>query len=228
MKHTNILFVDDDTILQQTMTEQLSSHDEFQVQTAQTGAQGLEAAHNNRIHLVLLDVGLPDMDGREVCRLMRQDGIDCPILMLTAFATDADAILAFEAGAIDYVTKPFRFDVLLARMRSHLRQHAQRGDARCLFRDNIHYPADKIVLNQETAQEAMLTTKENALLKCLCRAAGMIVSRSRLLQKVWGYDEGLETHTLETHIYRLRQKIETDSSDPQILTTERGGYKLQV
>ena len=165
------------------------------------------------------------MDGREVCRLMRRNGVKSPIIMLTGQDTDADQILGLDVGANDYVTKPFRLSVLLARLRAQLRQHEQSEDAVFTIGPYTFQPANKLLVNAEE-QKVRLTEKETAILKYLYRAGDKVVSRDTLLGEVWGYNAGVTTHTLETHVYRLRQKIEADPSNATILVTEPGGYRL--
>lgn len=174
---------------------------------------------------MLLDVGLPDMDGREACRLMRKDGVKAPIILLTGVDTDSDTILGLDAGANDYVTKPFRFGVLLARLRAHLRSHEQSEDAVFKVGPYQFRPAAKVLLDAQE-KKVRLTEKETAILKYLYRAGQKVIGRDVLLAEVWGYNSGVTTHTLETHIYRLRQKIEKDPSHAEILVTEAGGYRL--
>jgi DNA-binding response OmpR family regulator len=166
------------------------------------------------------------MDGRETCRLMRRNGVKVPIIMLTGADTDADTILGLDAGANDYVTKPFRLGVLLARLRSHLRQHEQSEDAVFTIGPYNFRPSAKVLANLEDKKKVRLTEKETAILKYLFRAGGKVVARDVLLNEVWGYNAGVTTHTLETHVYRLRQKIERDPGNAQILLTEPGGYRL--
>ncbi len=220
-----ILLVDDDDDLREALSEQLVLTDEFDVFEAATGAQGLQRAKEALYDLVILDVGLPDTDGRELCRLMRKQGVKCPILMLTGHDSDADTILGLDAGANDYVTKPFRFPVLLARIRAQLRQHEQSEDAVFQLGPYTFKPAMKL-LETETANKIRLTEKETNILKYLYRAQDGVVAREVLLHEVWGYNAGVTTHTLETHIYRLRQKIEPDPSNVRLLVTESGGYRL--
>jgi DNA-binding response OmpR family regulator len=174
-------------------------------------------------------VGLPDMDGRELCRLLRRQGVRCPIVMLTAAAGDADTILGLEAGANDYVAKPFKFAVLLARVRAQLRQHEQSEDAVFSIGPYTFRPSAKLLFQNgdgRAQRKIRLTEKETSILKFLYRAGGRVVSREVLLNEVWGYNAGVTTHTLETHVYRLRQKIEADPSHAQLLLTEPGGYRL--
>ena len=221
-----ILMVDDDDTLRTALAEQLGLHQEFLCTEVASGAAALEKVRVERFDAVLLDVGLPDMDGREVCKLMRRIGFTSPVLMLTGHDTDSDAILGLESGANDYVTKPFRFGVLLARLRAHLRQHELSEDAVFSIGPYVFQPAAKTLTTPGDAKRVRLTEKEASILKFLYRQAGATVPREVLLNEVWGYNAGVTTHTLETHIYRLRQKIERDPSNAEILLTEPGGYRL--
>ncbi len=220
-----ILIIDDDEDLRESLTEQLALHEEFDTVAAGTAADGLQTAKGEHIDLILLDVGLPDMDGRETCKLLRKNGFKSPIIMLTGQDSDADMILGLESGANDYVTKPFRFAVLLARVRAQLRQHEQSEDAVFALGQYTFRPAAKTLVTDE-GSKIRLTEKETSILKYLYRAGEKVVTRDVLLHEVWGYNAGVTTHTLETHIYRLRQKIETDPSNAELLVTETGGYKL--
>jgi len=220
-----VLLVDDDDSLRVSLSEQLRLHEEFDTAEAATAAAALNIAKAEYFDAVLLDVGLPDMDGREVCRLMRRNGVKSPIIMLTGQDSDADQILGLDAGANDYVTKPFRLNILLARLRAQLRQHEQSEDAVFTIGPYTFQPAHKMLVNA-SAQKVRLTEKETAILKFLYRAGDKVVSRETLLGEVWGYNAGVTTHTLETHVYRLRQKIEADPSNAAIRVTEPGGYRL--
>jgi DNA-binding response OmpR family regulator len=219
-----ILLIDDDPDLREVLAEQLVMTDEFDVFEAETGQAGLEKAKSSHHDLIILDVGLPDTDGRELCRLMRKQGVKCPVLMLTGHDTDSDTILGLDSGANDYVTKPFKFPVLLARIRAQLRQHEQSEDAVFQLGPYTFRPAMKMLVTPED-RKIRLTEKETNILKFLYRAGG-VVARDVLLHEVWGYNAGVTTHTLETHIYRLRQKIEPDPSNARLLVTESGGYRL--
>ncbi len=220
-----ILIVDDDEDLRSSIRDQLALHDEFEVVIAPTASKGIETAKGDHFDLVLFDVGLPDMDGREAVKLLRKSGFKSPIVMLTGNDSDADQILGLDAGANDYITKPFKFAVLLARIRAQLRQHEQSEDAVFAIGPYTFKPASKQLLD-ERGQKIRLTEKETSILKFLYRAGEKVISREVLLHEVWGYNAGVTTHTLETHIYRLRQKIEKDPSSAEILVTETGGYKL--
>ncbi len=225
MTARNILLVDDDDDLRETLIEQLGFYDEFQVQQEATATKGIKAAQAGQIDLLIMDVGLPDMDGREAVKVLRKNGFKAPIIMLTGHDTDSDTILGLEAGANDYVTKPFRFAVLLARMRAQLRQHEQSEDATFTVGRYTFKPSQKLLTTQE-GQKIRLTEKEAAIIRFLYRAGQKVVTRDVLLEEVWGYNSGVTTHTLETHVYRLRQKIERDPSNAEILVTENGGYKI--
>ncbi|MAO92897.1 MAG: DNA-binding response regulator [Rhodospirillaceae bacterium] len=226
MSGKKILLCDDDDALRQSLAEQLQLHEEFETQEASTAAEAIEAAKAGHFDAIVLDVGLPDMDGREACRILRRSGVKCPVVMLTAHDSDSDTILGLDAGANDYVTKPFRLSVLLARLRAQLRQHEQSEDAVFTIGPYSFRPAQKLLLTEETNKKIRLTEKETSILKYLFRAGNRTVSRDTLLGEVWGYNAGVTTHTLETHVYRLRQKIEPDPSNAEILVTEPGGYKL--
>ncbi len=225
MAGKRVLLVDDDTELVNSLAEQLHLHEEFETTVAHTGADALEVIKDQYFDAMLLDVGLPDMDGRDLCRLMRRNGVKSPIIMLTGADSDADTILGLDSGANDYVTKPFRLAVLLARMRAQLRQHEQSEDAVFTIGPYTFQPAHKMLVDADE-QKVRLTEKETAILKYLYRAGDKVVSRDTLLGEVWGYNAGVTTHTLETHVYRLRQKIEADPSNAAILVTEPGGYRL--
>ena len=220
-----ILIVDDDSELRETLVEQLALLEEFESIGVDNGTKAVQTAKAGQIDLVIMDVGLPDVDGREAVRILRKNGFKAPIIMLTGHNTDSDTILGLESGANDYVTKPFRFAVLLARIRAQLRQHEASEDAVFSVGPYSFRPGAKMLIGVN-AKKVRLTEKETAILRFLYRAGQAPVSRETLLQEVWGYNSGVTTHTLETHIYRLRQKIELDAATPAILVTESGGYKL--
>ncbi|MEM8937320.1 MAG: response regulator transcription factor [Pseudomonadota bacterium] len=223
-----IILVDDDELLSETLVDQFKVHDEFAVEPISSAQAAIERVKEEaHIDLMLLDVGLPDMDGREACRVMRKNGFKSPIIMLTGADSDADTILGLEAGANDYVSKPFKFGVLLARVRAHLRSHEQSEDAVFKVGPYEFRPSVKMLVNAED-KKIRLTEKETSILKFLYRAGGKPVTRDILLDEVWGYNSGVTTHTLETHVYRLRQKIEPDPSNASILLTEGGGYRLSI
>ncbi|GLK68647.1 response regulator transcription factor [Hansschlegelia plantiphila] len=220
-----ILIVEDDPDLRGELADQLDLHDEFESMQAPSATDGVTQVRGEHVDLVLMDVGLPDMDGREAVRIMRRDGYRGPVIMLTAQDSDADTILGLEAGANDYIAKPVRFAVLLARIRAQLRSHEASEDAVFSIGPYTFKPGAKLLVTEKSAK-IRLTEKETSILRYLYRAGAAVVGRETLLQEVWGYNSGVTTHTLETHVYRLRQKIEADPSNARLLVTEAGGYKL--
>ncbi len=227
MAQKKLLVIDDDTLLRDNLIEQFEMHEDFSCVPCSNAMDGINEAKANRYDLILLDVGLPDMDGREACKMMRRNNYNGPVIMLTAHDADSDIILGLEAGANDYVNKPFRFAVLLARIRAHLRQHEFSEDAIFSICNYQFQPALKQITTDD-GTKIRLTEKECSILKFLYRNGEKVVSRDILLHEVWGYNSGVTTHTLETHIYRLRQKLEEKPSQSRILVTEAGGYRLNI
>ena len=226
MTQPRLLIVEDALDVAEMLQFYFSSHG-YDVLVANDGETALKLCRAQLPSLVLLDIGLPDIDGREVCRLLRRARVRIPIIMLTAAEGEANEILGLDSGANDYVPKPFRLNVLLARVRAQLRQHEQSEDAVFAIGGYSFRPAQKLLVAGEGKTKVRLTEKEVAILKYLYRAGGRAVSREVLLNEVWGYNAGVATHTLETHIYRLRQKIEADPANAAILITEAGGYSLR-
>ena len=225
MQVRKILIADDDDDLRAALAEQLALYDEFDPVQAQNGQGAIDRARGERPDLVLMDVGLPDMDGRAAVKTLREGGFTSPIILLTGHDSEADTVMGLESGANDYVTKPFRFAVLLARMRAHLRQHESSDEAVFRIGPYTFQPGAKQLVT-DAGQKLRLTEKETAILRYLYRAGQAVVSRDILLKEVWGYNANVTTHTLETHIYRLRQKVEVDPAKAVLLVTEAGGYKL--
>lgn len=220
-----ILIADDDDDLRSTLAEQLDLNDEFSTIQAGTAKAAIDAARLECPDLVIMDVGLPDMDGRQAVLRLRNEGFKNPVIILTGHTSDEDAVVGLDAGANDYVLKPFRYAVLLARIRAHLRQHEASDDAVFQIGTYVFKPSSKHLVS-EKGGKLRLTEKETAILKFLYRANASVVTRDVLLREVWGYNANVTTHTLETHIYRLRQKIEKDPANAQLLVTDSGGYKL--
>ncbi|HYZ42441.1 MAG TPA: response regulator transcription factor [Stellaceae bacterium] len=221
-----ILIVDDDDALRQSLTEQLELYGEFAVAECDTAARAIEMARAERFDAILVDVGLPDMDGRDLCRILRRSGIRVPIVMLTGADSEEDTVRGLDSGADDYVAKPFRLGVLLARLRAHLRQGERSEDAVFTIGPYTFRPSAKLLTDADGRKKVRLTEKETAILKYLYRAGDQAIGRDTLLGEVWGYNSEVTTHTLETHVYRLRQKIERDPTRAEILVTEPGGYRL--
>jgi DNA-binding response OmpR family regulator len=225
-----VLVVDDDTALRTALVEQLSHDGEFLPTEASSlaEAQTRLATPDSRFDAILLDVGLPDGDGRDFCRALRAQGIKVPIIMLTGSAEETDIVRGLDSGANDYIAKPFRLNELLARLRAQLRSFENSEDAVFTIGPYVFRPAVKQLLEPIKNKRIRLTDKEAAILKFLYRAAGKPVARQVLLNEVWGYNAAVTTHTLETHVYRLRQKIEPDPAVAKLLITEGGGYRLDA
>jgi DNA-binding response OmpR family regulator len=220
-----ILIIDDDDDLRELLREQLDLQSGLNAFGAATAAEGLALAQEKRPDLILLDLDLPDKNGREVCLALREAGVASPVIMLTAADGEADTILGLESGAADYVTKPFRFAILLARVRAQLRAHEQSDDLVLKIGPYEFRPAARVLVDPK-GRKLRLTDKEANILKYLHRAGAKPVTREELLAEVWGYNAGVTTHTLETHVYRLRQKIESEPGQARLLVTEAGGYRL--
>jgi len=225
-----ILIVDDDVAVRETLMDQLAIDGEFAPAAAASAkaASALLAGENARFDAILLDIGLPDGDGREYCAELRRSGVSVPIIMLTGADAEQDVVRGLDSGANDYIAKPFRLNELLARLRAQLRVFDSSEHAVFTIGPYLFRPATKQLVEPARNRKIRLTEKEAAILKFLYRAGGKPVPRQTLLNEVWGYNSAVTTHTLETHIYRLRQKIEPQPSDTRMLLTEGGGYRLEV
>ena len=223
---TQILIVNSDTAILEIFSKRSELLEEFVSTGAGCGAVALEKARQNDYDLIVLDLDLPDMDGREVCRQMRGIGVRTPIIMMADVESNTDPIAMLKAGADDCIIKPFKFIMLLSRIRIHIWQHEGSGDSRFTVGPYIFYPSEKMLEVAKESKKIRLTDKETAILRFLLRAGDRVTSRDVLLDEVWGYNSNVTTHTLETHVYRLRQKIELRRANARILVTEPGGYRL--
>ncbi len=223
-----ILIVDDDQALREALVEQLQLDGEFLVEQAESIEQaGTRMGEPSaRYDALILDVSLPDGDGRDFCAEQRRQGRRMPIIMLTGSDDEADVVRGLDAGANDYVAKPFRIAELLARLRAQMRIFENSEDAVFTIGPYTFRPSAKLLQEVARNRRIRLTEKEAAILKFLYRAGTRPVPRQVLLNEVWGYNAAVTTHTLETHIYRLRQKIEPDPANACLLVTEGGGYRL--
>ncbi len=222
-----LLVVDDDLFLRATLREQLLAEGFPDVFEAGSMIEVMETIGSSDPDLIILDVSLPDGNGVEICRKLRARGYAKPIIMLTGQDSEADVIAGLEAGANDYVIKPMRLGELLARIKSQLHQHKASDTARFTIGDISFVPANKLLFSADGNRKVLLTEKEATILKFLYRAHPGGLTKEQLLSEVWGFQQGLSTHTVETHIYRLRQKIQRLSNEPIILTT-RMGYSLAL
>ena len=223
-----ILIVDDDSVLCEMLSEQFALDGEFAATTAATlgQAEAKLSAGDARFDAVILDVRLPDGDGRDLCVRLREQGQSIPIIMLTGSDAEIDVVRGLDAGANDYIAKPFRLAELLARLRAQLRVYENSEDAVFTIGPYMFRPSAKLLRDPVRNQRIRLTEKEAAILKFLYRSGPKAIARQELLDQVWGYNPAATTHTLETHIYRLRQKIEPDPANACLLVTEVGGYRL--
>ena len=221
-----VLLVDDDAMVRMAMTDALEASLGVSIRQAGSVRGALEAVVAERFDAAILDVGLPDGDGRDLCLTFRRRGLTMPILMLTGYGDEMDVVRGLDSGANDYVVKPFRPEEIAARVRAQLRQHEVSEHAEMRVGHQLFRPGDKTLTAPGQPRPVRLTEKEAAVLKYLYRASGEMVTREELLHNVWGYSAEAATHTVETHVYRLRRKVEPDLDSPRILLHERGGYRL--
>lgn len=222
-----ILVVGDDSMLRDLLLEQLSLTADLEPIAIARGGLARDAVRDDGCELVLIDAILPDMEARDLVTAIREDGFRGPIVMLGSALDEPEPGNGPETGAPEFVAKPFRFAVLLARIRAQLRAQEASEEASVPI-GHYTFRAGAKTLTSDASGLLRLTEKEAAILRFLHRAGEITVSRDTLLQEVWGYNASVSTHTLETHIYRLRQKIEIDPADAKILVTEPGGYRLMV
>jgi DNA-binding response OmpR family regulator len=220
-----ILIVDADATQRRALAQSLAPYHEFALAEAGSAHEALALAQRSFPDAILLDMTLPDMDGREACRMFRRERVPCPIVALGP-SGDSETILALDAGANDYVARPFRSNVLLARLRAHLRQHQQSESAPIMLHHLVFQRGAKLLIDPRSGRKIRLTEKEAAIIRYLHRAGGNLVRRETLLAEVWGYNAAVSTHTIETHVYRLRRKLERDPRRAEILVSEAGGYRL--
>lgn len=225
-----VLLVDDDAAARDRLARRLDSSGQFITDCADRGEQALSWTDDRHFDAFVVEVALPDMDGRDLCRLLRRRGVRCPILMTSKPRVDADvhAVLSLDSGAIDHVVKPLRPEVLMARLRAHLRQYVRRDDATIHVGRFIFHVGMKRLMDVEQRKAVPLTASEAAILKRLYRSESRFATRAELLAEVLGYSVEAQTHTVETHVYRLRRKLERDPSRPEILVTVPGGYRLEI
>jgi DNA-binding response OmpR family regulator len=223
-----ILIVEDDETLRNMLAEHLDETSEFVVTTVPDieGADRVLADDDAHFDAIILDIGLPDGDGRDYCARLRRNGHSMPIIMLTGAIEETDIVRGLDSGAVDYIAKPFRAAELLARLRAQLRVFDRSEQVVFPVGPYTFRPAKKLLHDPAKNRRIRLTDKETAVLKYLYRSEAA-VNRQILMHEVWGYNSTVTTHTLETHIYRLRQKIEADPANPSLLVTEGGGYRLR-
>ncbi|CAI8199657.1 MAG: Transcriptional regulatory protein WalR [SAR116 cluster bacterium] len=220
-----LLVVDDDAFLRATLMEQFAAEGFDEVYEAETLIETFREIDLRNPDLIILDIRLPDGNGIEICRKLRERGFAKPIIILTGQNAEQDIIASLEAGANDYVIKPMRLGKLLARVKSQLWQHKASDTARFSIGGLSFLPANKLLKSEDETRKVILTEKESTILKYLYRAHPNCVTKEGLLAEVWGFQNGLSTHTVETHIYRLRQKIKR-LTKKNIILTGMQGYSL--
>ena len=221
-----ILIADANSTLIEMLSEQFQSQKEFDTYNAVSAAAALKFVEEEYFDAIILGTNLSDMDGYKLCQLMRRNEVTSPIIVLVDSHDEANESLRVQIGATEYMVKPFRYNVLLAKLKAHIRSYEQTESMASKIGPYKFQPSKKLLFDEAGQNRIPLTDKEVGILKCLNRAGNSIVSRDVLLERVWGYNAAVTTHTLETHVYRLRQKIELDPSRAQILVTEAGGYRL--
>lgn len=226
--YMRILMVEDDERIIDFVQRGLKAEG-YAVEVARTGKDAIALGTEGNFQVIILDLGLPDMNGRQICERLRAGGIDTPVLMLTARDTVPDKVSGLRSGADDYMTKPFAFEELLARIEVLLRRRG--GDVK---QDDKELRIEDLVLNGETHEVRRgdtlieLTPKEFALLECFMRMPGKVLSRTRILEQVWGYSADPLTNVVDVYIRQLRRKID-DDFELKLLKTVRGfGYKMDA
>ena len=198
----------------------------YHVSHAINGPDILALAAAQLFDIVLIDVQLADIDGREVCRALRAQHIHWPIVLLSELDAEIDVILGLDAGADDYIIKPCSFPVLLARLRAQSRAHERSRDAHFSVGPYDFHPAQRLLVHNQNNVHIPLTARETELLTYLCRQPDRVAAKDKLHVDVWQYGPNVVTNTIETHVYRLRRKIEPDPISPRVLFTEPAGYRL--
>ncbi len=219
---TSVLLAEDDSSISEPLARALR-REGYQVEVLVAGQETLERARSGEVGLLVLDLGLPDLDGLEVCRRLRAEGHGTPVLILTARADEVDAVVGLDAGADDYVSKPFRLAELLARVRALLR----RGHAEVPAVQGVRLDADsrRAWVGEE---ELQLSAKEFDLLRVLVREAGRVVTREQLMREVWDTTWWGTTKTLDMHVSWLRRKLGDEAAKPRFITTVRGvGFRFE-
>jgi DNA-binding response OmpR family regulator len=223
-----ILIIEDDVLLCNMLAGHFAVQPGFNVFTAGNLAEAdrIRMERGHHFDTIMLDTGLSDGDGCDYCRKLRQEGHEMPIIMLADANDEMDVVRGLDAGANDYVGKPFVWNELFARVRAQLRIYEDHEAAAFSVGPYVFRPARKLLQDVARNRRIQLTRMEAAILKFLYRWGPSVVDRSVLMKEVWGYNAKVTTHTLETHVYRLRQKIEANPAMPALLLSDRGGYRL--
>jgi len=222
-----ILLIESDPDLREALCEQLHCTDQFEVFSSGNDTETLQKLRVQSYDMIVMDLHPLNNDSLEACRVTYAQNVKCPILLLTERDEISSTVFGQDARASDYIIKPFKFPILLARMNIQLRMYEKSYDSAFTLGPYTFHPAMKILKTHDN-NEIQLTEKETDILKFLYHTVEDVVPRDILLHEVWGYNNSVTTHTLETHIYRLRQKIERNPGAAELLVTETGGYRLKV
>jgi DNA-binding response OmpR family regulator len=222
-----ILIAEADATTRESLAAQLVEAG-FRVRQAGTVADAAATAmaRDSRIDGIILDTDLPDGDGRDLCARLRRHGVKVPVIVTSATGSEEDVVRGLDSGANDFVTRPFRFPELHARLRAQMRMFEASEDVSFRIGPYVFRPALKMLQDPVGGRRIRLTEKEAAVLKYLYRAEGRPVGRDVLLREVWGYNPSTDSHTVETHIYRLRRKVEPEPGRISLLVNDGGGYRL--
>ena len=222
-----ILLIESDVDLREALCEQLNSTNQFEVFSSGDNTETLKKLRVEAYDLIIIDLHPLNKDSLEICRLTYSQDVKCPILILTEKDKASNTVFGQDARASDYILKPFKFPILLARINIQLRKYEQSKNNVFILGPYTFHPIMKL-LRTKNNEDIRLTEKETDILQFLYLNSDKVVQRDTLLHEVWGYNNKVTTHTLETHIYRLRQKIERNPSVAELLLTEDGGYRLGV
>ncbi|MBM09183.1 MAG: DNA-binding response regulator [Magnetovibrio sp.] len=219
-----ILIVGSDSIILDIFSTQTELRKEFFATGVNSGEAALKSLGKNHYDVIVFDTNLSDMNWCEFYKAMYGVDVNSPIIILTD--AELNKKEASKEVAVEYLCKPFKFYVLLSMIRTQIWQQEYTGNKKLMIGPYIFFPSDKTLQIAPEEKKIRLTDKETDILRFLLQAGEKITSREALLDEVWGYNSNVATHTLETHIYRLRQKIKLSNSNTQIILTERGGYRL--
>ena len=222
-----ILLIESDPDLREALCEQLHCTDQFEVFSSGNDTETLQKLRVQSYDMIVMDLHPLNNDSLEACRVTYAQNVKCPILLLTERDEISSTVFGQDARASDYIIKPFKFPILLARINLQLRMYEKSYDSAFTLGPYTFHPAMKILKTHDN-NEIQLTEKETDILKFLYHTVEDVVPRDILLHEVWGYNNSVTTHTLETHIYRLRQKIERNPGAAELLVTESGGYRLEI
>ena len=222
-----VLLIESDVDLREALCEQLRNTDQFEVFSSGDDTDTIEKLQVQSYDMIVMDLHPLNNDSLEACRVTYAQNVQCPILLLTERDEISSMVFGQDTRASDYILKPFKFPILLARINIQLRMYEKSYDSAFTLGPYTFHPAMKILKTHDN-NEIQLTEKETDILKFLYHTVEDVVPRDILLHEVWGYNNSVTTHTLETHIYRLRQKIERNPGAAELLVTETGGYRLKV